>query len=46
MFNQLLDLSKLEAGELHLHIRLTDLVVFVRQLVETFSSMADARRVT
>ena len=40
LINQLLDLSKLEAGGLHVHLQPTDLGPFVRRLVAAFSTRA------
>ncbi len=43
LINQILDLSKIEAGEMHLNLVRADLVCFTRYLVESFQSMAKAR---
>ncbi|MFQ5570388.1 MAG: ATP-binding protein [Rhodothermales bacterium] len=46
LINQLLDLSKLEAGRMHLHVRRRNLVAFLRGLVQSFSSLAERKHVT
>ncbi len=43
LINQILDLSKLEAGQMHLHPVRADLARFVRYVGESFHSMARAR---
>jgi DNA-binding response OmpR family regulator/nitrogen-specific signal transduction histidine kinase len=45
LINQLLDLSKLEAGALRLVPAAGDLVAFVRPLLESFASLAQAQQV-
>jgi signal transduction histidine kinase len=45
LINQILDLSKLEAGEMHLHPVQADLVVFARYIGESFHSMAKTRNI-
>ena len=45
LINQILDLSKLEAGQMHLHPVRADLARFIRYLGESFHSMARARDV-
>jgi len=45
LINQLLDLSKLEAGALQLRPSAGDLATFVRQLVASFASLAESRGV-
>lgn len=46
LINQLLDLSKLEAGALRLLPTAGDVAVHVRQLVASFDSLADSRQIT
>ncbi|GAB5521785.1 MAG: hypothetical protein RhofKO_40360 [Rhodothermales bacterium] len=46
LINQLLDLSKLEAGSLALQIERRDLVRFVRQMTALFESLADSHSIT
>lgn len=46
LINQLLDLSKLEAGSLTLYARPHDLVHFVRQRAALFESLAQSRSIT
>ncbi|MEM6737096.1 MAG: tetratricopeptide repeat protein [Bacteroidota bacterium] len=43
--NQLLDLSKLEAGELNLHVAKQDFKTFIKVLVASFESLAVAQKV-
>lgn len=45
LVNQLLDLSKLESGTLNLQVSHRDLVVFIKQLVSQFGSIADSRQI-
>ena len=46
LINQLLDLSKLEAGQMTLHARRRDLIAFLRGIVGSFSSLAERQHVT
>ncbi len=46
LINQLLDLSKLEAGRMHLHVRSHNLNKFLSYLVASFSSMAERKHIT
>ena len=46
LINQLLDLSKLEAGRMPLHARLRNPAVFIRGLVQSFASLAERRHIT
>jgi signal transduction histidine kinase len=45
LINQLLDLSKIEAGEMHLQPVRADLVGFARYIGESFQSMAKSRNI-
>ncbi|MBD2705173.1 helix-turn-helix domain-containing protein [Spirosoma sp. BT702] len=45
LINQILDLSKLEAGEMPLHLERADLVSFVRYVGESFHTIAQAKGV-
>ncbi|MCH8960830.1 MAG: HAMP domain-containing histidine kinase, partial [Bacteroidetes bacterium] len=46
LINQLLDLSKLEAGRVTLRLRQRDLISFLRGIVGSFSSLAERKHVT
>ena len=46
LIGQLLDLSRLEAGRLPLHVCKRDFVAFVRGIFHSFSSLADRRSVS
>ncbi len=41
LVNQMLDLSKIESGKLTLHYQRTDIVSFLRYIVESFHSLAE-----
>ena len=45
LINQLLDLAKLESGGMRLDITQADLLYFLRVVVSTFESMAEARNI-
>ncbi|HLL94874.1 MAG TPA: two-component regulator propeller domain-containing protein [Spirosoma sp.] len=45
LINQILDLSKLEAGEMRLHLVRGDLVSFIRYVGESFQSMAEEKNI-
>ncbi len=45
LVNQMLDLSKLESGKLALHYEQSDVVVFLKYLVESFHSLAENKGV-
>jgi signal transduction histidine kinase len=45
LINQILDLSKLESGEIKLQVVETDIVQYLRALVLTFSPLADRQKV-
>ncbi len=44
LINQILDVSRLEAGRLHLHARPYDLPAFLRELVRAFTPLAERKR--
>ena len=46
LINQLLDLSKLEAGKLHLQARSTDINQWVRPVFHAFESLAERKQIT
>ncbi|MFQ5738997.1 MAG: two-component regulator propeller domain-containing protein, partial [Acidobacteriota bacterium] len=46
LVNQLLDISKLEAGKMELKARSLDLVQFLRHIVHSFSSQAERKNIT
>ncbi|RMF07604.1 MAG: response regulator, partial [Candidatus Neomarinimicrobiota bacterium] len=46
LIDQLLDLSKLEAGKLHLRVRRNDLVSFLRRVVDTFTLLGEKNHIT
>ncbi|WP_457651474.1 ATP-binding protein [Rhodocaloribacter sp.] len=45
LINQILDVSRLEAGRLHLHARPHDLAAFLRELVQAFCPLAERKRI-
>ncbi|MEX2231301.1 MAG: hybrid sensor histidine kinase/response regulator transcription factor, partial [Cyclobacteriaceae bacterium] len=45
LINQLLDLSKIEAGKLKLHASPTDLVEFLREIVSSYESLAADKKI-
>ena len=46
LINQILDLSKLESGEIKLQVAETDIIQYLKRLVLTFSPLADRKKVT
>ncbi|KPL10919.1 MAG: hypothetical protein AMS26_21035, partial [Bacteroides sp. SM23_62] len=46
LINQILDLSKLESGEIKLQVTETDIIQYLEGLVLTFSPLADRKKVT
>jgi len=46
LINQILDLSKLESGQLKLQTSQTDIIKFLKRLVLSFSSLADRKKIT
>jgi len=46
LINQLLDLSKLESGRMNLQVVKTDLIIFIKGLVLSFSSLAECKKIT
>ncbi|MFB3132296.1 MAG: triple tyrosine motif-containing protein, partial [Rhodothermales bacterium] len=45
LIDQLLDLSKLEAGRMYLHARQRNLTEYLRGLVQSFASLAESRHI-
>lgn len=45
MVNQLLDFRKMEVQELKLHARKGDVIVFIKEMVYSFSDVADKKRI-
>ncbi|WP_456427063.1 ATP-binding protein [Rhodocaloribacter sp.] len=45
LINQILDVSRLEAGRLHLHARPYDLTAFLRELARAFTPLAERKRI-
>lgn len=45
LINQLLDLAKLEAGKLELHVHKGDFIVFVKNIAYSFESLAEQRQI-
>ena len=46
LINQLLDLSKLEAGKLKLSVHKSDIISWLKIVVSSFQSLADAKKIT
>jgi signal transduction histidine kinase/DNA-binding response OmpR family regulator len=46
LINQILDLSKVESGEINLKVQKTDLVKYLKGLVLSFSSLAERRKIS
>ena len=46
LVNQMLDLRKIESGQLPLHLVQTDILAYIRYLSESFRSLAEAKGVT
>ncbi|MEO0627183.1 MAG: ATP-binding protein [Bacteroidota bacterium] len=46
LVNQMLDLSKLESGQMNVQLQQGDLIIYLKYLVESFHSYAETRRVT
>ena len=46
LVNQLLDLSKLEAGEATIRATKTDVVAFIKEIVLSFTPLADKKKIT
>jgi signal transduction histidine kinase/DNA-binding response OmpR family regulator len=46
LVNQLLDLSKLEAGEMTIRATQTDVIAFIKEIVLSFTPLADRKKIT
>jgi signal transduction histidine kinase/ligand-binding sensor domain-containing protein/DNA-binding response OmpR family regulator len=46
LINQILDLSKLESGEMKLQVSETDIIPYLRGLILSFSPLADRKKIT
>jgi signal transduction histidine kinase/ligand-binding sensor domain-containing protein/DNA-binding response OmpR family regulator len=46
LINQILDLSKMESGEIKLKVQQTDIVKYVKDLVLSFSSLAERKKIS
>jgi signal transduction histidine kinase/ligand-binding sensor domain-containing protein/DNA-binding response OmpR family regulator len=46
LINQILDLSKLESGEIKLQVAETDIIQYLNGMILTFSSLAESKKVT
>jgi len=46
LINQILDISKLESGQMKLQVTKTDIHQFIRSLVLSFSSLAESKKIT
>ena len=46
LIDQLLNLSRLEAGQLHLHVRCYDIVAAIQDIVTLFTARAESRQIT
>lgn len=46
LINQLLDLSKIESGQMKLHLRRTDVAALLRDVASAFSPLAERKRIT
>ena len=43
--NQVMDLRKIDAGQMPMHFRETDLIYFIRDIMQSFSNLAQTRRI-
>ncbi len=46
LVNQLLDLSKLEAGEMNIRVSETDIITFLKEIVLSFTTFAEKKNIT
>ncbi|MBR1569315.1 MAG: response regulator [Bacteroidales bacterium] len=45
LVNQVMDLRKVDAGQMSMHFRETDLVFFIRDIMQSFQNLADTKQV-
>ena len=43
--NQFMDLRKVDAGQMQLHFRETDVIYFIRDIMQSFDKLAQSKRI-
>ena len=43
--NQVMDLRKIDAGQMQLHFRQTDIIFFIRDIMQSFQKLAESKRI-
>ena len=43
--NQLMDIRKIDAGQMQLHFRQTDIIFFIRDIMQSFQKLAESKRI-